>query len=366
MSKLLHISPCSFPPLSVEHPTKKIWLELSKDYKEYHILARSKDNKFHHYNEGKIHLHLVPNLFKAKSFLFTSLYMIKLIKKHKINIILSQCPILGGALATLISKFKKIPVMVEIHGMEYFRILDSNKIVNKIISLFIKYSFKNATKVRSLSSKMTEMLKERGYTKNIVIIPNRVNLEIFNKPKIDNKLSNPIKIISVGRFVWEKAYDNAIKAIINLSKYYNIELTLIGGGPLHDNYIELIGQNKSIKLIEWIAQKDFVPSLHNSDIYIQPSISEGMPRTILEAMAIRLPVIVSDVGAISGIIKNKSNGILIQPNNITELERAIKALIENDKLRNKVAKKGYSDVINKYEWNIVFKKYRDELLNMVK
>jgi glycosyltransferase involved in cell wall biosynthesis len=82
-------------------------------------------------------------------------------------------------------------------------------------------------------------------------------------------------------------------------------------------------------------------------------------------MAIRLPVIASDIGAISGIIDNMINGILIKPNNISDLETAIKQLIEDDGLRKRIAYCGYSDVINKYEWKRVFEKYKDELLNMV-
>jgi glycosyltransferase involved in cell wall biosynthesis len=364
MVKLLHISSNSFPSMEIEHTTKKIWRELATGFDEYHILARSKDNKFHNFQESNIYLHLVPSFFKSKSFIFTSFHMIKVIKKYDINILLSQCPILGGALATFISKMRKIPIMVEIHGLEYFRILDSNKIKNRIASKLIKYSLNNSTKVRSLSSKMTEMLFQRGFKNNIVEIPNRVNLEIFNKPKKDNNLNRRIKIISVGRFVWEKGYDNAINAVINLRKFYDLELILIGGGPLMNEYIKLIGNNEGIKLIEWIAQEDFVPILHDSDIYIQPSISEGMPRSILEAMAIKLPVVASDVGAISGIIDNMINGVLIQPGITSEIEKAIKLLIENDDLRKRIAKSGYLDVINKYEWKRVFEKYKNELLNM--
>lgn len=364
MNRLLHISSNSFPPLEVEHTTKKIWRELSVGFDEYHILARSKDNKFHQYQEGNIYLHLVPNLFKAKTFFFTSIYMLKILKKYNINVILSQCPFLGGTLATLISKHKGIPIMVELHGMEYFRLMESKSIINRLASICIKYSLNNATKVRSLSSKMTKMLNDKGIENNIVEIPNRVNLDIFKNTIIKEKLSNPIRIISVGRFVWEKGYENAINVIFNLRKSYKIELTLIGGGPLLTQYNEIIDNREGIQLIEWVSQEEFVPLLQNSDIYIQPSVSEGMPRTILEAMAVGLPVIASDVGAISGIIENNTNGIIVTPNNDLELETAIIKLIENDDLRRRIAECGYNDVINKYEWKSVFQKYRKELLSM--
>jgi len=364
MKKMLHISPNEYPPLYTEHSTKRIWEELSRGFDEYHIVARAKDNKFHNYCEKNIFLHLVPKLGKSRSFFLSSILMIKIIHKYKINYMLSQCPLLGGFWAIIYKKIFKIPLMIEIHGLEYFRILDSNKILNKLLSKIIMYSLKNATKVRSLSSKMTKMLKNRDIVANIVIIYNRVDIALFNNPKMNNDINNIVKVVSVGRFVWEKGYDNAIKVIKNMQQKYKIELTLIGGGKLYKQYKELIGTNRNIKLIEDIPQKDLVTYLNNADIYIQPSLSEGMPRTILEAMAIRLPIIASNVGAIEGIIKNKENGLLIKPDSIKELEKAIEELIENSQLRKSIANNGYIDVITKYEWNKMFEIYRNEILKM--
>lgn len=365
MKRLLHISPNQFPDLSIDHATKKIWYELAKDFEQYHILARSKDNRFHTYEEGNISLHLVPKFGKSKSFFLTSIYMLKIIRKNNINLMLSQCPLIGGFIATFISKTTKIPLMVEIHGMEYFRVLDSNKIHNKIISKMIRYSFRHANKVRSLSKKMTDMLLERNVNANIVEIPNRVNCNLFNLPKKDNSLNKKIKVVSVGRFVWEKGYEIAIKAILELQQKYDIELTLIGGGPLLEEYKEIAKDNKNFTFITWVQQEELLPILNQSDIYIQPSISEGMPRTILEAMAMKLPVIVSDVGAISGIVNHKVNGMLIEPGNIQSLENAIEELILNLQLRTSIANNGFFDATSTYEWNKVFSAYRKEVSDMI-
>ncbi|MFZ3588948.1 glycosyltransferase family 4 protein [Bacillus sp. DJP31] len=364
MKNLLHISSNEFPDLSVKHATRRIWCELSRGFDQYHIMARSKDNRFHTYKEGNIYLHLVPKLGKAKSFFFTSIYMLRIIRKYKINIMLSQCPLLGGYLATIVSKITKTPIMVEIHGLEYFNILGSGKIHNKVIAKMIRYSFSNATKVRSLSEKMSDMLAEHKVKANIVVIPNRVNTKLFNMPKTNNIINQKVKVVSVGRFVWEKSYDVAINTILELQKKYDIELTLIGGGPLLKDFMKLAKGNEKINLITWIPQEKFVPILNESDIYIQPSVSEGMPRTILEAMAMRLPLIVSDVGAISGIIKHNINGLLIEPGDSKSLKHALEELINNHTLRNQIATNGYIDATTKYEWNNVFDKYKKEIIEM--
>ena len=73
MRRALHISPNIYDNISSESSTKRIWIELSKEYDEYHILGRSRDCKYHFYQEGKLVLHTVPNLLnKTYPFFFTS------------------------------------------------------------------------------------------------------------------------------------------------------------------------------------------------------------------------------------------------------------------------------------------------------
>jgi len=368
MTKLLHISANTYPPLNGKHHhTKNIWKELAKGFDEYHVLARSETNKYSYSKEGNIHLHLVPRITqKSKVFFFTSFWMFYIIKKYKITHLLSQCPIVGGFTATLASKFYKIPLMVEIHGDIYFKYMQEKSFVHKLFSKITKFTFKNATKIRSLSSAMNEMLKIYGFTQNIVIVPNRVNLELFNSNKNSYDLHKPIRIISTGRFVEQKGYDVAIKAIKQLSAKYTIELYLIGGGALYDKYVTLSKGYENIKLIKWIEQSELKVLLEQSDIYIQPSkpyFGEAMPRTILEAMAMKLPIIATNIAAIPGIL-NETNAVVINPSRVNELVDAIVKLVNDNKLREKIALQGYNDVVEKYEWNKVFKLYRDEIKYM--
>lgn len=366
MTNLLHISSNVFPDLNSSHSTKKIWEELSIGFNEYHILARSKNNKFSSTKRGNIHLHLIPNLWSTKSFFFSSIYMKHLIKKYKITVLLSQCSILGGPIAAYYSKKYSIPLMTEIHGMEYFRILNSSKKKYSSIKKIMKYTFSNSTKVRSLSPKMTELLKSHSIVTNVVEIPNRVNLEIFSPPKSNFEIDkNEIKIVSVGRFVWEKNYEMAINVIAKMQKKYPLKLILIGDGPLKEKYERIIDENNSnVEIHSWMSQEKFVPLVRNCDIYIQTSSSEGLPRTLLEAMALKLPVITTNVGAIEGVVRNYDNGILIVQDDPNELEKSLSHLIENLTLRQELAENAYLDVLNNYEWKSIFKKYREELLEM--
>lgn len=362
MKNVLHISANCFDDISKDYHTKKIWKEMSKGFDEYHVFARSVDNKFHLYKEDNIYLHLMPKIFTtSKEFFFWSFYGIYLVNKLNITHVLTQCPIICGPVSLIIKEIFNIPYMCEIHGMEYFRILKSKKIHNRIVSKLMRIVLKKANKVRSLSTEMTNLIHEYDIECESVLIPNRVNLELFNKPKINFKLSDPIKIVSVGRFVWEKSYHIAIEAIHILREKYNIELTLIGGGKLYEELKLAANGSEYITLIEWVTQDELVSYLQNSDIYIQTSISEGMPRTILEAMGMRLPIITTNVGAIKGIIRNGYNGLLIDPNDLGQLVQAIEILINDINTRKHIAENAYIDAKEKYEWNKVFEQYRQHL-----
>ena len=367
MNKVLHISGNTYPPLWQEdHHTKKIWLELAREFDEYHILARSMDNKFSYSQEKNIHLHLLPQVTRRSMIFFiTSFFMFYLIKKHKISYLLAQCPVVGGFAAALSSKFYKIPLMVEIHGDEYFRFLKKDTIFRRINSSIMMFVFNKAKKIRSLNSVMTKKLISYSIKGKIVEIPNRVNLSIFNPPKSEYVLHDPLRLVSVGRFVKEKDYLQLIKNLESAKIDYH--LTLIGGGVHKEKYLEYISEHRimhKITLVEWISQESLVSLIRNSDIYIQSSVSEGMPRAIIEAMALRMPIISTTVGSIAGVLADNINSILIAENEEKILTQAILLLISDEHMRRRIANQAYTDVVNKYEWDKVFEKYRTEIINM--
>lgn len=357
---ILHVSSNVFPPLSVDHSTKKIWFELSKAANQYHILARSKNHKYQVFTEGNITLHLVPNLGNAKTFFFTSFKMKKLIKKHQINIVLAQCPILGGFTAAVIKKRLSIKIFQEIHDTFYFDLVNSNNPFKRLAYFLFKYSLKKADRIRALNDLMANKI---NYKNKVITIENRVNMSLF-KPKQNNQFSHPINIISVGSFVKRKGFHILIDSVRELSKEYDIHLILIGGGKEYNN-LKSQSQDLNVTLYDRLDQSEINRLLLESDIYVQPSLREGMPRTILEAMASKLPVVASNISLIPGTVKHLETGLLIEPFNHKEITLAISLLINDEDLRNRLVKNAYEMVMNKYEWNYSFEKYRTALINTV-
>ena len=150
MRRALHLSPNAYASINEIPATKAIWEELSRDFDEYHILARAIDNRSHEYFEGKIHLHLVPGFWRPMTIFITSYYGLnRLIREHKYEIIICQCGIFGGFWATHHSV--DLPVLVEIHEIFYFSYIEGSDLKSRLLNPIIRYSYENATAIRSLN-----------------------------------------------------------------------------------------------------------------------------------------------------------------------------------------------------------------------
>jgi glycosyltransferase involved in cell wall biosynthesis len=94
---------------------------------------------------------------------------------------------------------------------------------------------------------------------------------------------------------------------------------------------------------------------HKSDIFIRPSLTEGMPLAVLESMACGIPVIATDVGGTSEIVRNNKTGILVQPGEIEELANSILKLLDDLDLAEKLSKNAREFVEQHCSWDDITK-----------
>lgn len=146
-----------------------------------------------------------------------------------------------------------------------------------------------------------------------------------------------IVIGAVSRLVEFKGHIFLMKSFKELvEKFNNVKLLIVGGGELGDSLkTEAAKLGLSNKIIFTGQRKDVSDILSSLDIFTQTSIDfggESFPIAMLEALAVGLPLIASDVGDIKYMIE-KNNGLLIEPKNISQITTSLKLLIESEKLR---------------------------------
>lgn len=109
--------------------------------------------------------------------------------------------------------------------------------------------------------------------------------------------------------------------------------------------------NENVKYLGWIDKEKKDKVLRESPIFVLPSYNEGMPMSILEAMAYKNVTIATNVGGILQIIKNKENGIIINPRDKEALYNNIEMILEDKKLGSNLSIKGRKTIEEKFNMN---------------
>jgi len=227
--------------------------------------------------------------------------------------------------------------------------------VNKIIWGNSNHIVANSVGLRELAEKTAVEVN-----KKVEIIDNGIDLSIFYPGT--NKINSKIRILFVGRLNKQKRVVDIIKAInIVIKKKKDsknkIDFLIIGDGPEKSALEELtnnLGLNNIIKFYGWVDRNLLPDEYRESDIFVSPSTDEGMPNTILEALASGLPIITSNVSGNRELVIDNINGFVI--NNIEELPETLEKIIESDELRKKFGQE--SLIISKsYSWKEAAMKY---------
>ncbi len=200
-------------------------------------------------------------------------------------------------------------------------------------------------------------------------IYNGVDTNIFYPHEVD-KSNNQIIIGSVGRLAAIKNYQLLIKAYSKLLQvYHDIDLRLIfvGDGPEKINLISLSEELGISDKVKFYGNRNDIPDLlRKIDIFVLPSLGEGVSNTILEAMSTSLPIVASEVGGNVELVNNGVNGFLFHDDDQESLCGALKLLIDEPNLRRKMGKESLNSVLDSFQWDITVSKYMqnyDELLS---
>lgn len=232
------------------------------------------------------------------------------------------------------------------HGAEHVKL--ENKFF-QILALIYDHIIgrciiKKSWKVIGISNACEKFIKHL-YGKETFLIRNGIDAKLFNKRKTNLKKRLGIKkekvIIFIGRIIYAKGVQDLLEATKDMEK---IKVIVVGDG----NYLkELKRMNfKNAIFVGKKNQKEIVDYLSIADVFVNPSYAEGLPTSVLEAGAMGVPVIATDVGGTREIINDGKQGFLIKPKDVVVLKEKILQVVSNPiasksisrKLRDKIHK----------------------------
>ena len=278
--------------------------------------------------------------------------LIRITKKYKIEIIHAHSVIPTGLVSVIVAKIRGCPCVITSHGMDINN-FDAKSIHGHLIS----FSLNHCDKAIAVSGDLAETMKSFGISGNkIVILRNVVNTERF-KPYKNMDLRHKYGIGENESLILFVGYLDIFKGIFELvdafydinTKNKNVKLMMVGTGP---KKAELKKKISKLNLNGFVIFTGEIPpfEMHNyyhaADIFVLPSYTEGLPISILEAMACALPVVATDVGGVSEIVKDGSNGFVVQPRDKQGLSKNLETFLNNKVLRKKFSDESLKLIIS--------------------
>ena len=210
---------------------------------------------------------------------------------------------------------------------------------------------------------------------NVVTVYNGIDISKFNPDENGDSIREKLKIEKditvigiIGVFDKCKGHMYLFQAISNLVKKNNKDIIciVIGDGREKDEFMKFVLENNISEYVKFLSYRNDIPDLLKIiDIVVMPSIQESFGIVSLEAMAMKVPVIATNVGGLPEAIEDGKTGIIVPPKDIDSLENAIKYLIENPQIRKIMGRAGRKRVADKFSIKSNVKMTEEVYLNVL-
>ena len=304
------------------------------------------------------------------------------LKREKPKIVHSHTP-KAGFVGMTASFFAGVPIRM--HTVAGLPLMERKFIKKKVLIFIEKLTYLFATNVYSNSKKLMEFILSKKFCskRKIKILANGSsngidteyfsdNISLISK----NKLLNTLKILKndfvfcyVGRVVKDKGINELVSAFNELNlKNKNCKLIIVGKienetDPISKSTMGIIKKNKNILLTGF--KNDVRPYLSIGNCFVFPSYREGFPNVLMQAGAMDLPCIATNINGCNEIIQDNINGFLIPPKNIDALVKAMQKIMDK-KLIIKLSKNCRLMVKEKYDQKFFWEKLLIEYNNLIK
>lgn len=340
---------------SMNKPTEKITHE---EVQEYNLLEKTHYfslNGIFKINTTKFIINFIRTIFYEVSNLripansFKIAYFATIMEENGVTQVHTHFATMG-IYAKELGDLLKIPYTLTAHAYDIYVNPKADKLKNIM---------ENAAAVITISEYNKNYLKyDIGVENRIDVIRCGINGRKFNPRKTSKKEQHPIKILTVSRFVEKKGIEYLIKSIpLVLKEIPNCEFIVVGSGPLMESLQDLakrLNVDSVIKFKGDVSDSDLLNYYNDADMFVLPCIvakngdRDGIPVAMMEAMALEIPLISTNVSGIPELVEDGISGILVPPKDEKAISEAVIKLCKNEDLRIQMGKKGREIVLEKY------------------
>ena len=293
----------------------------------------------------------------------SSLYGLRFAKQFKPDIVQVFFGIPAGGGAYLLRKRRDVPYVVFLGGRDvprrnpdppYYRWL------YLLLKPVIRSIWNNASVVVACSDGLRELAQETAPDVKMDVIPDGLDLNRF-EPSSREPCPASVRILTIGRLIPRKGFQFLIRALPKIveNAAHDFEIEIVGDGPYQKELLKLAADldvTEHIRFAGSVPYSELPGKYRDADIFILPSLAEGMPLVVLEAMGTGLPIVASRVQGIEELVVEDVNGALFDPGDADGLARSLVKLINAGKRRIEMGEASVERV-KPYDWKHVADAY---------
>ena len=293
----------------------------------------------------------------------SSLYGLRFAKQFQPDIVQVFFGIPAGGGAYLLQKLRKVPYVVFLGGRDvpsrnpdppYYRWL------YLLLKPIIRAIWRNASRVVACSEGLRELAQETDADVKMDMIPDGLDLGRF-EPIQRDACPEKVRVLTIGRLIPRKGFQFLIRALPQIVEKaaHNFEIEIVGDGPYHGELLRLaenLGVASHIHFTGSVPYSELPQKYRDADIFTLPSLAEGMPLVVLEAMGTGLPIAASRVQGIDELVVEDVNGALFDAGDVDGLAHALLKLINASESRVKMGKASVERV-KPYDWKHIADAY---------
>ena len=298
----------------------------------------------------------------------------RLIKENDVNLIIANTPISSLFALTImfISGRRNLRLLRIVHGMwakemverpetrELYGSVILTRTLPPISRSIEKFELTKANQIIAVSKELQNYVEHITGRHGISVIPAGVDIRTFSPPEESKQtirqylgLENKKSVLFTGIIKEIKGLKFLVDASPTLLKKHDIQFIIVGNGPELPSIMDQadkLGLSDSFVFTGRVSDPQLVDYYKVADIYCLPSIWEGLPQSLLEAMSCGLPTVVTPVGGIPSLIHDGENGLLIPAKNSAAIAEKVDYILSRPGEADRIGANARATIVETYEW----------------
>jgi glycosyltransferase involved in cell wall biosynthesis len=263
------------------------------------------------------------------------------------NFALDKRSIIRDSPLIIFARLRHKRMVIHLHGGEYLEKENAPKLIKTLLRSIL--SGKELKIVLSPIEK--ELIIKKYLARSVVVLPNCVDIQEAKEFNRIYPCEPPVKLLFIGKIVKSKGIEYILQALKTLKKKdIRFKFIMAGSGPEKNEYVQkfstILGSDFEFK---GVVSGDAKTELFKKcNIFLLPSLYEGLPISLLECMSFGLVPIVTDVGSIKTIVRNGVNGIIVEKQSSEKISEAIENMIINKDLMKEIGSNARQYILENY------------------